>query len=240
MKEIVLICIVPRLGDWEILKREHWYHIPLSSAPEMTPQAKYLAFYQTMIFGDEKWAVNYYAEVSGLAIKKRIELFPKELEHKNRDKDYYQIFIGEIKKLKNRIPSLLMRWIVFIPTTFEKLLNAREINDLYNSSPIEDILYGEMKTEKILPERQLFVKEGDNTYCLDFALLCKNGRIDIECDGREFHSGEPAHEKDRKRNNELASYGWSVLRFSGKEIYKTPGSCVGKIKRTIKSLGGEI
>ncbi len=62
----------------------------------------------------------------------------------------------------------------------------------------------------------------------------------MECDGREFHSGEDAHEKDRKRNNELTSYGWSILRFSGKEINSNSEECVKKIRRTIRKLSREI
>jgi len=239
MEEIVLVCIVPRLGDWDILVKEHWYHIPLTSAPKITTLTKYLAFYQTKVFGDEKWVVNYYAPVLGYTIKKRIELYPEEVEHPNRDEDYYQIFVDDLVKLKSPIPSLRWRRIVFISTTLKRLLDAREINDLYKSSPIEEKLYEEMKSERILPERQFYVKEGENTYCLDFGIFCKKGKIDVECDGKEFHSGENAHEKDRKRNNELTSYGWSVLRFLGGEINTTPKGCVKKIKRTMRKLGGE-
>ena len=236
----MLICIVPRLKDWDILLNEHWYHIPLSSAPDITTTAKYLAFYQTKIFEKEKWSVNYYAPVLSYTIKKRIEIYPEEEENENKDNDYYQIFIGDLVKLKKPIPSLKWRRIIFIPTTFKKLLDAKEINDLYKSSPIEERLYKEMKSEGILPERQYCVKERGNTYFLDFGIFCKKGRIDVECDGREFHSGEDAHEKDRKRNNELTSYGWSILRFSGKEINSNSEECVKKIRRTIRKLRGQI
>lgn len=236
----MLVCIVPRLKDWDILLNEHWYHIPLSSAPDITTTAKYLAFYQTKIFEKEKWSVNYYAPVLSYTIKKRIEIYPEEEENENKDNDYYQIFIGDLVKLKNPIPSLKWRRIVFIPTTIERLLNAEEINDLYKTSPIEEILYREMKKKKISTERQLHVKVGERKYCLDFGIFCKKGNINVECNGKEFHSGEDSHEKDRKRNNELTSYGWSILRFSGKEINRNSEECVKKIRKTLRKLGGEI
>jgi len=44
--------------------------------------------------------------------------------------------------------------------------------------------------------------------------------------------------KDRERNNELTSFGWRILRFSGKEINQTINNCFGKIERTVGSLGG--
>lgn len=44
--------------------------------------------------------------------------------------------------------------------------------------------------------------------------------------------------RDRERNNELTSFGWRVLRFSGNEISKTIKNCFVKIERTIGNLGG--
>lgn len=79
--------------------------MPLKSAPEVTTSSEYLAFYQPKVFEEEKWTVNYYAKVLGHSIKKRIELYPTETEHNNRDEDYYQIFIGELIRLENPIPS---------------------------------------------------------------------------------------------------------------------------------------
>ena len=75
-------------------------------------------------------------------------------------------------------------------------------------------------------------------HCLDFGVFCKDGKIDIECDGEAFHSSKKDIIKDRNRNNELTSYGWSVLRFSGSEINREPKECIRKIKRTIKNLNG--
>jgi len=95
-----------------------------------------------------------------------------------------------------------------------------------------------MKQAKIQAERQFFVYDTKNPCCLDFAVLCKEGKLNIECDGQSYHSTKEAQIKDRKRDNDLTSIGWSILRFSGKEIYSSPKDCVGQIKRTIKSLRG--
>ncbi|MCK4233688.1 DUF559 domain-containing protein, partial [candidate division WOR-3 bacterium] len=130
------------------------------------------------------------------------------------------------------------RRIVFIPTTLDRLMRAKEINDLYHTSPIEEKLYEVMKKEKIQTERQLFVREGKKWYCLDFGVSCKDGKIDIECDGETYHSSKDAQTRDRKRNNELTSNGWLVLRFTGKEINKDAKGCVKQIKKAIRSLKG--
>ena len=59
-----------------------------------------------------------------------------------------------------------------------------------------------------------------------------------QCDGEIYHSSKDAQTRDRMRNNELASYGWLVLRFTGTEINRDAKACVQQIKKAIKSLNG--
>jgi very-short-patch-repair endonuclease len=233
-----LVAIVPRKKDWEILKNEHWYRIPIKSAPEIITQIKFLAFYQPKVFEAEKWSVNYYAEVLDLEIVKRIDLLPDESKHIRSGNKYYKITVGDLKALPNPIRSQRWRRITFIPTTFNQLFEAKEINDLYRTSPIEEKLYLSLKHEKIPVERQLFIYDTRQPCCLDFAIFCKDGNLNVECDGEEFHSTKEAQIKDRKRDNDLTSIGWSILRFSGKEINQSSKDCVRQIKRTIKLLKG--
>jgi len=238
MDELVLVGIVPRLSDWEILKKELWYRIPVRSAPNIAEKVHYLAFYQPKIFGDEKYSVNYYGKIIDLKVVKRIKLLPEEPKHPRADKDYYKYTLENLKKLPHPIHSKKWRRIVFISSTLKKLKKAREINDLYNTSPIEEEMYRYFRKEKIQVERQLFVAEGKKIYCLDFGILCKEGKIDVECDGAAYHSSTKDAARDRDRNNELTSYGWSVLRFTGSEINQNPEECIEVVKRTIKTLKG--
>ena len=133
-----------------------------------------------------------------------------------------------------------MRWrrIVHISTSREKLFTAKEINDLYDTSPLEEKMYLEMKKRKIEAERQFYVKVGGQFYCLDFGIFCKKGNINVECDGERYHILQDALTRDRKRNNRLTSYGWQVLRFLGKEINNNLRGCFEIIERTIGNLGG--
>ena len=238
--DITLVAIVPRLKDWEIIKEKKWYRIPVESAPSFIDKVKYLAFYFPKVFGDDAYKIIYYSKIKDYEIKKRLELLPDEAEHPHSDKRYYKINLGNLEKLPEPVVSKSFRRIVFIPTTLTILLSAREINDLYHTSPIEEKLYMLMKENGIHPERQVFVEEDGRIYALDFAIYCKKGKIDVECDGIKFHSGIKAVEQDRKRNNELTAGGWRVLRFSGSEIYKHPKKCISLLKKTITSLGGEV
>ena len=71
-------------------------------------------------------------------------------------------------------------------------------------------------------------------YYVDFAL--KSHKIAIECDGEYWHKDK---EKDLKRQKEIESKGWTVLRFAEKEIEKDVASCVGEIKRVLMNHNHE-
>lgn len=234
-----LVGIVPRKNLWPIIQSQRWYHIPVQSAPCNTPDIKYIAFYFPSAFGEKlRYQVIYYAKVGKLEVKKRIQLFPDEPKHPRKDLDYYQIHLDEIKELPHPIPSKKWRRIVHIPTTIEKLHLAEEINDLYDTTRLEETMYRALKAENIHPERQFYVHLKNQVYCLDFCIFCKKANIDLECDGERYHTLPQALTRDRIRNNQLASFGWSVLRFSGREIHQNLIDCFKVIKRTISALQG--
>ncbi|MEO0050266.1 MAG: DUF559 domain-containing protein [candidate division WOR-3 bacterium] len=233
-----LVAVITRKKDFNILKEQGWYRIPVKSAPEFLGKIKYIAFYQTKIFGPERWAVNYYAEVKGIKMARRFELLPDEPRHKMAQDDYYKVEIGSLQKLPNPIPSRRWRRIVFIPTTLERLFRAKEINDLYHTSPIEEKLYQELDRLGFEPERQFFTKEQNQGYFLDLAIFCRDGNLDVECDGAPYHSGRKRAAKDRLRDNSLTAGGWHILRFSGKEINQDTKGCIQLIAKAVRALGG--
>lgn len=238
-KHPVLVGIVPRKNLWPIIQKERWYHIPVGSAPKNATVAEYLGFYFPKIFSEKmQYKVNFYARVKKIDIIKRIELFPKEKGHPGANKDYFQFHLGKIEKLLKPIPSKKWRMITHIPTSYQKLFSAKEINDLWDTSPLEEKMYREMKKRKIETERQFYVQADNQWYCLDFGIFCQKGNIDIECDGEKYHTLPNALTKDRKRNNRLTSYDWRVLRFSGKEINYDLKNCFNTIEKTISILGG--
>ena len=144
-----------------------------------------------------------------------------------------------INSLEKPILSRRRRRIVFIPTTEVKFFNAVEINDLYNESPLEDKLWAEFKRLEIQAERQELVEINNNRYMLDFSVYCVKGKINIETDGDTYHAYATKAAQDNIRNNELASDGWKVLRFSTLQIKEQMAEfCVPNIAKTINRLGG--
>jgi len=234
-----LVGIVPRKNLWSIIQNQRWYHIPLKSSPRNVVGVEYLAFYFPSAFGEElKYQVIYYAPVLEINTVKRIQLFPGEPKHPRKNEDYYQFHLGEIKELPQPIPSRRRRRIVHIPTSLQRLFTAKEINDLYDTSPLEEKMYRALKRRRINPERQMYVYLDKQTYCLDFCIFCQKANIDLECDGERYHILPEAFATDRIRNNQLISFGWHVLRFSSTEIYRNLKNCLTTVERTIHVLKG--
>lgn len=234
----VLVAIMNSKADFSILREQGWYRIPVAKAPKRWPP-QWLAFYQTKIFGDEAFAVNYYGLVREIRTVRRRELFPNEIPSSKSDRQYYQIHLHNLEQLPAPILSRRLRRIVFIPTTWQKFSQAVEINDLFDESPLEDRLWAELKRLQLTAEGQWALSLGKARYFLDFALFCAKGQIDIETDGDMWHADRKRILEDNRRDNALQSAGWHVLRFNGKQIRESFSSyCVPQITDTINALGG--
>jgi very-short-patch-repair endonuclease len=99
-------------------------------------------------------------------------------------------------------------------------------------TPIEEMLFDELIKRKIIPEPQYSF----NRYRLDFAISPKMLKINVECDGKDYHDIEWTQiEKDRQRNAYLTSKGWAVLRFSGRSIHRDISECGKIIEETIQT-----
>ena len=137
----VLAAIVNNLRDFAIARDEHWYRIPARRAPTRAVNAPVLAFYQTKVFGEEAWAINYWAEAREWEIVKRVELLPQEALHPRAQEDYHRIRLGELERLPHPIASQKWRRITFIITTWERLMRAQYVQELLHGDIWEERLY---------------------------------------------------------------------------------------------------
>jgi very-short-patch-repair endonuclease len=65
-------------------------------------------------------------------------------------------------------------------------------------------------------QSQFPVKAGDQEYSIDFAM--PDIKLGIEVDGALFHSTEDQKASDKHRDSKLAQQGWTILRFTDKEV----------------------
>ena len=240
----VLIAIMNNQRDLEIARTQRWYRIPVKSANRFIrdlEQMQYLAFYQTMIFKRDAFAVNYYAEIERISTVPRIELLPDEAGHENAEVLYYKLEISPLQRLSQPIPSKRLRRVTFITTTLAKFSAAQEINDLFHTSPIEDLMWEALKVTEVQAERQYEIRERDASYDLDFFVECSDGaKINIECNGDTYHSTKAARNCDRRRNTYLTTCGWLVQRFGTDEIRNDIRGCVDQVRTLINQHGGPV
>ena len=228
-------------SDFEIARTKHWYRIPVKHAPSIVNdnQLKYLSFYHTMAFPEEKYSIRWYGEVQSISKVQRRDLLPHLPGDPKAEQEYYKIEFNRLKPLPQVIVSKRHRRIIFIPTTREKLFHNEEINHLFNQSPLEERLWKRLVKEGIPAERQYHIASPpEYRFFLDFALFCTSRNINVECDGDEYHTERDAIFLDKKRNNILESEGWSVLRFTTRQITQDLDHTVALIKKTIKRHGG--
>lgn len=106
-------------------------------------------------------------------------------------------------------------------------------------SPIETKLLTELyqlKTSDVGIEVQYEI----GRYRLDFALFCGTKRVDVECDGHDFHerTKEQAR-RDRSRDRALQAAGWIVCRFTGSEIHRDAAACAVEALRFLQPEAAE-
>lgn len=238
----LLVAIINNLHDFAIARDEHWYHIPVTSVDKWLKNRwppQWLAFYQTKVFGQEAYAIHYYAQILNIRRVHRWQLFPNQPRDKKSNRLYYQLSLRPLQRLPKPIISLRFRRIVFILTTWEKFVKATEINDLYDESPLEDSLWTEFKRLQISAERQLFVEVEKHNYSLDFAIYCAKGKINVETDGDVWHANPERAAQDNLRDNDLKTVGWNILRFNGYQIREeTQEYCLPTIVKNINKLAG--
>lgn len=238
----VLIAIINNRHDWHFAMDDLWYRIPVSAVERFLkhrwpPQR--LAFYQTKAFGEEAYSIRYFSRVISIRRATRRELFPNDPPGEKDGRFYYRLQLAPLQKLPRPITSARWRRVTFIPTTWAKFAGATEINDLYDDSPLEDRLWAALKRFDLPIIRQEWVEINNNRYALDFAVFCVRSKLAIETDGDTWHHTPELADKDNRRDNDLKTDGWQVMRFSTRHIMEeTETYCVPTILDTINALGG--
>ena len=233
---MVWVAVVTRRKDLELFKRERWYRVPVGHAPKRP--FEYIALYQTARFGKREHGILYYARVRSFERARRLTLLPGERDHPRAANLYLRINVRKARELPRLVRHEPYLRVTFFYTRYDLLMKARRVNDLLMRTPLEAKMGRMMKRNAIRTLPQYHVKLGDRWFAADFAVPCRRGTIDVECDSPSSHSGSRNVRRDSERDNIFTSYGWSVLRFTDEMILKRPGVCIAVLRRTIKNLGG--
>ncbi|MBN1580269.1 MAG: hypothetical protein JXA89_06170 [Anaerolineae bacterium] len=147
--ERVLVAIVNNARDFEIAREQGWYRIPVQRAPRRVG-ADYLALYFGGAFPpSQRHQILFYAPIFAYRLATRAELLPQEAAHPRAQDRYFKLEIGPLQPLERPIPSHKLRRVTFIPTTLDRLLDAHEINDLWDKRRSRDALWAALKTDGV-------------------------------------------------------------------------------------------
>lgn len=236
----VLIAVIGRKKELDILLKEKWYRIPSANMPRR--KFSWLAFYQTSKLGRLGKQIQYFAKVEPERVQRlaRRELLPDEPRHARAEDNYYKFSFAAVKKIRRPIRNNTGMRMVFGFTTLPRLLKFKSLPNLFGVRPLERIFRKLLKKHGISFQAEYAIMSRHRIrYRLDLAIFCKRGRINVECDSPKFHSGK-RHAYDLRRNRFLQRRGWRVMRFSDEEILLNPGGCVAALKSLVKKMGGLI
>ncbi len=109
------------------------------------------------------------------------------------------------------------------------LLSERMSGARWTESPLEARFLSIIRRAGLpQPERQVWISEGERSIArVDFAY--PKAKLAIEVDSIEHHAGGQAMHRDRRRDNELKRLGWTVLRFTARDL-DDPGYVVALLR----------
>ena len=151
--------------------------------------------------------------------------------HHDNIYDYYD-YLQELDKISSPIEQIFyVSYILYC--------------GLLDNCMIDDISFNVLLFENIKSQERV---EFDNKcYNIDFVVdfsnknnkaeyitpTIKNLKYAIELDGFDYHSNKKQMNYDYERENNLKLKGYSVIRFTGSQLYKEPFKCVDNLIRII-------
>lgn len=111
-----------------------WYRVPVAHAP-LRLGAEAIALYQTRRCGPDGGQVRWWAPLRRVHLARRRELIPDEPHHPRADALYYRLDLDPLQPLARPIPARRLRRVVFIATTWGRLVTAADLADLFAHEP---------------------------------------------------------------------------------------------------------
>lgn len=222
----VLVAVVNNATDLRRAAAEGWYRIPQRRAPRRIG-ADFLAFYQTGAFKEkpEAHTVTFYAPIRRYQLMTRAELIPEESDHPRAGDYYFRIEIDPLRRLDRPVPAAKIRRITFIHTTFDRLLTAKDVQDLYRKSDPFETLWQALRENRLRPLPNRLAGE----WPVDIALRARNGYVGIRC------SEDETTNESRVTPSPAA---WTVLSLRTSRIETDLAGCLRQIAATLIDLGG--
>ncbi|MFN8531040.1 MAG: hypothetical protein U0670_20755 [Anaerolineae bacterium] len=195
----VLVGVINRKRDLDLLLAEHWYRIPQGRMPRGV-HTEYLSFFlsgaaapRTSLDASSTPSepakrtslpgIHWFAEYRGVELVYRHQLLPKEADHPRANEVYYKIQVGELRAKTPPILNPTRRSLTFIYTTWDRFLLAQTIPDLYSTADFfVDRVYTALESRGVRPSRFWAAEKKDNPFAPGFGVLCERGEVSFSTD----------------------------------------------------------
>lgn len=175
----VLVGVINRKRDLDMLLREHWYRIPESQMPQGV-YTEYVAFFLSgsaaRRFGAS--GIYYYGKRSGVELQLRHQLLPDEPNHKHANHRYYKV---QLHSVQEKTPPLLNtdnRVISFIYTTWDRFVKAQIVADLYSHDDyFVDRIYHALRDKRVRTQRFWDAERRATGKPAHVRILCEQGPV---------------------------------------------------------------
>lgn len=97
-------------------------------------------------------------------------------------------------------------------------------------SPVEALFssaFDACRDRLLVPKKlKITTQKPCGNYRIDFAVACEMGWLAVEIDGHDFHEKTKAQaSSDRARERYLVSKGYTLIRFTGSDVWNNPFLC---------------
>jgi very-short-patch-repair endonuclease len=116
--------------------------------------------------------------------------------------------------------------------TMRRLLADRGEGEVVPASKLE-ARFRRLVREHRLPMPTFEADLGDEAWIGRVDAVWRDALLVVELDGRRWHDGRLALERDRARDNRLMAQGWRVLRFTWDDLARRPLEAVATVLRAL-------
>ncbi|HVK36915.1 MAG TPA: hypothetical protein VNA88_00155 [Candidatus Kapabacteria bacterium] len=225
-----LVAVVSSDADLARFTDELWYRIPARAlgraiSADALDELRHIALYQTgTITAGLPGTVEVHGAIASITVEPRRAVIPSEPAHPAADEPYHVIRIAALERLERPLVSHRPRRITFVRTTRERLIGARDINELFVGSPAEEALWSSLR--ELGAERRCFMHVSDEVMEVDFAIVRGPRTVGVLCGDDEPYGP-------------IAAAGeWSIVRFSAADVERDLEACLREIMRMLEGGGG--
>jgi hypothetical protein len=221
-EERVLVGVISRKRDMDVLKTERWYRIPQAQFPRGVHTEVVAFFLSSTVAKPDPAGIHYYGRKPGIELMYRRDILPNEPNHPRADEVYYQLHFKDIHPRIPPITNPTRRPITFIKTTWDRFEAAHVIADLYSEDDmfVDRVLYALQDRIDVHPARLWQADRQQDSAAPGLRIPCRFGEVAVST---EPNDGVYLLERDKNSDEILHEIMAAIDRMGGPIMMSLPG-----------------